>query len=244
MNWPVRCAVVIPCLNEALAVRDVVLTARKHLPTVLVIDDGSHDGTAVLARAAGAEVLRNDCPKGKGAALRIGWRHLRERGFEWALTMDGDGQHSPEDIPAFFDCAARTGARLVVGNRMDKPRGMPRLRQVVNRWMSRRISNIAGLPLPDSQCGFRLMHLGTWSELPVTATAFEIESDVLLAFAAYDALIQFIPVQVIYKTEQSKIHPLRDTIRWFRWWSRARRLCLEHAGCAEPEKQVPMVPTT
>ncbi len=221
-----------------MAVQDVVRSVRKHIPTVLVIDDGSQDGTAVMARAAGAEVLRNDCPKGKGAALRTGWKHLRAQGFEWALTMDGDGQHSAEDIPVFLECAARTGARLVVGNRMDQPRGMPWLRQLVNRWMSRRISAIAGLSLPDSQCGFRLMHLGTWSDLPVTATAFEIESDVLLAFAAYDALIQFIPIQVIYKTEQSKIHPLRDTIRWFRWWSRARRQCLERSDCADPQKQV------
>lgn len=241
MNWPVRCAAVIPCLNEALAVSDIVRGVRKYLPTVLVIDDGSKDDTAVLARKAGAEVLRHDCPRGKGAALRTGWSHLRAQGFEWALTMDGDGQHSPADIPAFLDCAARTGARLVVGNRMEKPLGMPWLRQMVNRWMSRRISKIAGLPLPDSQCGFRLMNLETWSQLPVTATAFEIESDVLLAFAASGASIQFVPIQVIYKTEQSKIHPLRDTIRWFCWWSRARRQNWNDAGCADPEKQVSVV---
>lgn len=243
MNWPVRCAAVVPCLNEALAVSDVVRGVRKYLPTVLVIDDGSQDGTGALARDNGAHVLRHNAPQGKGAALQSGWKYLRAQGFEWALTMDGDGQHSPEEVPAFLDCAARTGARLVVGNRMENPSGMPWLRRAVNRWMSRRISKIAGLPLPDSQCGFRLMNLETWSQLPVSATGFEIESDVLLAFAAYGASIQFIPIRVIYKTEQSKIHPVHDTIRWFRWWSRARRQYLRPAGCADPEKQVSAVRT-
>src|SRR5207237_2877765 len=95
------------------------------------------------------------------------------------------------------------------------------------RWMSERISALVRMPLPDSQCGFRLMDLETWSALSVDATHFEIESDVLLAFAAHGCAIEFVPIQVIYKTERSKIHPLRDTIRWFRWLRQARRYMLD-----------------
>jgi glycosyltransferase involved in cell wall biosynthesis len=224
MSLSMRCAAVIPCLNEAATISEVVLAVRRHISAVLVIDDGSQDNTGVLAKKAGAEVLRHDTPRGKGIALQTGWQRARERGFNWALAMDGDGQHSAEDIPAFLDAAERTGAELVVGNRMDNPNGMPWLRRNVNRWMSKRISKLAGLRLPDSQCGFRLMNLKTWSKLPVTAARFEIESDVLLEFAAHKRSIQFVPIRVIYQAEQSKIHPVHDTIRWFRWWWRARRL--------------------
>ena len=100
---------------------------------------------------------------------------------------------------------------------------MPWLRRFVNRWMSRRLSKAIGKPLPDSQCGFRLMNLRAWSGLAITATHFEIESEVLLAFLAGGYAVEFVPVRVIYKNEQSKIHPWRDTVRWFRWWARARR---------------------
>jgi glycosyltransferase involved in cell wall biosynthesis len=217
-------------LNEASTIADVVVAVRRILPVVIVIDDGSSDETGVAARSAGAEVLRHQARRGKGAALQTGWQCARRHGFEWALTMDGDGQHSAEDIPKFLNVAERSEAELIVGNRMDNPVGMPWLRRSVNRWMSKRISNLANVPLPDSQCGFRLMNLKAWSKLAVTAIHFEIESDVLLGFAGERYAIEFVPIQVIYKAEQSKIHPVRDTIRWIRWWRRVRReMCRKSA---------------
>jgi hypothetical protein len=131
--------------------------------------------------------------------------------------MDGDGQHSAADIPRFFECAER-GAVLVVGNRMRNPAAMPWLRRVVNRWMSRQLSRTAGRLLPDSQCGFRLMRLDVLTDLDLRASHFEIESEVLLAFLAARHRVEFVPVQVIYKKEQSKIRPWRDTVRWLRWF--------------------------
>ena len=99
---------------------------------------------------------------------------------------------------------------------------MPLVRRVVNRWMSKRISTAAGRPLPDTQCGFRLMTLEAWRSLRIQAAHFEIESEVLLAFIAAGYKVEFVPIRVIYKKEQSKIHPVRDTVRWFRWWRRRR----------------------
>ena len=223
MNWTTRCAAVIPCLNEARNIAEVVTSVRRLAPNVFVIDDGSQDDTGALAKKAGAEVLRHEVPRGKGAALQTGWEYAQRRGFRWALTMDGDGQHAANDVTKFFEAAERTGTELVVGNRMGNPKGMPRVRRWVNRFMSERISALAGMSLPDSQCGFRLMNLETWSRLPVEAAHFEIESDVLLAFARQGCGIEFVPIEVIYKSEQSKIHPVRDTVRWIRWWRRARR---------------------
>jgi glycosyltransferase involved in cell wall biosynthesis len=227
MNWTTRCAVVIPCLNEAREIAVVVDAVRRIVPTVFVVDDGSEDATGALAIKAGAEVLRHEVPRGKGSALQAGWELARQRGFAWALTMDGDGQHSANDAAKFFEAAER-GAELVVGNRMGNPQAMPRVRRWVNRFMSKRISALAGISLPDSQCGFRLMNLAAWATLSMEARHFEIESEVLLAFARQGRRVEFVPIEVIYTSEQSKIHPVRDTMRWIRWWHEARNSRGEH----------------
>lgn len=223
MDWSVKCAAVIPCLNEASSIGPMVAAVRLQIRTIFVVDDGSVDGTQERAKAAGAQVISYEMNRGKGAALRSGWRKAFESGFEWVLSLDGDGQHSPDDIPSFFDCAERTSAALVVGNRMAQAAHMPFLRRLVNRWMSRRISRFTGQLLPDSQCGFRLMRLSTWTGLQFESENFEIESEVLVGFLKAGHKVAFVPIQAIYKTEQSKIHPWRDGLRWWRWWRRAHR---------------------
>jgi glycosyltransferase involved in cell wall biosynthesis len=222
VDWPRQCAVVIPCYNEAATIAAVVVEVRAQLPTVIVVDDGSTDGTARAAVAAGAEVIRHECNRGKGAALTGGLRRARELGFAWALVMDGDGQHAPADIPRLLAKAEQSEAALVIGNRMHSSSQMPWLRRVVNRWMSRRLSCRARMELPDTQCGFRLMRLDVWAALRLETTHFEIESEALLAFIRTGHSVEFVPIQVIYKREQSKIHPLRDGWRWLRWWWRVK----------------------
>lgn len=209
---------VIPCLNEAGTIAHVVKGVRHYLPAVIVVDDGSSDETGRLAEGAGAEVIRQAETLGKGAALRAGCLRARERNFNWVLLLDGDGQHAPEDIPALLSAAGAGGIDLVVGNRMEAAERMPWLRRRVNAWMSRRLSAAAGMWLPDSQCGFRLMRLSAWSTLSLATTHFEVESEVLLGFVARGFEVRFVPIKTIYKDERSKIHPLRDTVRWFRWW--------------------------
>jgi glycosyltransferase involved in cell wall biosynthesis len=212
------CAAILPCLNEAAAIGPLVARLREMGLTVIVVDDGSRDETAARASAAGADVIAQPRNLGKGAALARGLQRARERGLAWAVTMDGDGQHAPEDVPALLTAAAEGGAALIVGNRMVDPRPMPWLRRAVNRWMSDRLSRRAGQPLPDTQCGFRMIHLDSWSRLRLRTSHFEFESEMLLAFAAAGHTIRFVPVQVIYKRGRSHIRPLLDTWRWFRWW--------------------------
>lgn len=219
MDWKRQCAVVIPCFNEAGRIVPVIEGVREHLPNIIVVDDGSTDGTTRRAKAAGAEVIGQSRNGGKGCALRTGWGHARQLGFTWALTMDGDGQHAPDDTPIFFACAEKTNASLVVGDRMGNATAMPWLRRQVNRWMSRRLSGRTGVRLPDSQCGFRLAHLETVARLSLVARRFEIESEILLAFLAAGECVEFVPIQVIYGPGPSKICPVLDTWRWMRWWS-------------------------
>ncbi len=222
MAWPAQCVVVIPCLNEAAAIALLVAEIQKRLPTVIVVDDGSADATATLATQAGALVIQHAQTLGKGAALKSGCRRAGELGFHWVLALDGDGQHAPTDIPALLSAAENRPAAMLVGNRMADPAGMPWLRRWVNRWMSRRLSRLTGRTLPDTQCGFRLFRLDAWSALALHTTHFEVESEMLVAFIAAGHAIEFVPVQTIYKREQSKIHPLRDTLRWFGWWRQIR----------------------
>ncbi len=110
-------AALIPCRNEARALPRLLEEVRRFLPAVLVVDDGSHDETGAIARQMGADCVRLWPGRGKGAALQAGFRRLEELGFSHALTLDGDGQHSPADIPRFLSCRENTGADLVVGDR-------------------------------------------------------------------------------------------------------------------------------
>jgi len=217
-DWNRACAAILPCYNEAESLPDVLSRLRVHVPNVLVVDDGSSDGTADVAARAGAIVLGHDTNRGKGKALRTGFAELRARGFEWALVMDGDGQHAPEDVSKFFTCAERTGALLVVGNRLGEAHKIPFVRRVVNRWMTARLSRLTGRPLADSQCGFRLVHLATLAQLSLQTDRFETESELLVRWMWAGLSVEFVPIQVIYRHGGSKINPVCDTWRWLRWW--------------------------
>ena len=221
MEWSKTCVVIIPCYNEAGSIAGVVAHVRAYVSTVYVVDDGSLDTTAGQAREAGAQVFSHTSNLGKGVALRTGCQRALQNGFLWALLMDGDGQHAPGNIPAFFARAQETNAGLIVGNRMGQEDSMPRLRRFVNRWMSRRLSALAGREVPDSQCGFRLIRLDTWSRLELKTTRFEVESEMLIAFLDAECSVEFVPVDVLYKRCSSKIHPIIDSWRWWVWWRQA-----------------------
>ena len=212
------CAAVIPCSNEGGSIAALVHAVRQYLSLVMVVDDGSTDGTAIAARKAGAVVIRHGQNLGKGAALRTGLSQALKLGFEWAVTLDGDGQHTPADLPVFLRCTEQTGALLVVGDRMHNAGAIPWLRRQVNRWMSRQLSRRAGRHLPDTQCGFRLIHLETWSRLSLHTEHFEIESEMLMAFLAANHQVAFVPIQVIGRSRNSHILPVADSWRWWKWW--------------------------
>jgi glycosyltransferase involved in cell wall biosynthesis len=229
------CAAVIPCLNERAGVAALVAALRQQLPRVMVVDDGSVDDTAARAGVAGATVLRHERNFGKGAALRTGLSQARRQGFDWAVTLDGDGQHAPDDLPVFLQRAEQTGARLIIGDRMHQARAIPWLRRQVNRWMSRQLSRRAGRHLPDTQCGFRLVHLETWATLSLSTEHFEIESEMLMAFLAARHPVEFVPIRVIGRGRRSHIRPLADSLRWWKWWHQ-----LNHPGSGYAPTGSPM----
>jgi glycosyltransferase involved in cell wall biosynthesis len=217
MAWHHQCAVVIPCFNERAVIASLVRDVQRLVRTVIVVDDGSGDGTAEVAAEAGALVIRHLERSGKGAALMRGFLAARERGFTHVLCMDGDGQHAVADIPAFFDCCEQTNAGLIIGNRFEDKGRMPVVRRWVNILMSCALSCAAGEKLPDTQCGFRLLRLSLLSAIETRSTHFEFESEFLLEVLRSGGRVAFVPVETIYRSEQSKINPVGDTVRWFSW---------------------------
>src|SRR5688572_1752862 len=164
-----RCIAVIPCLNEERTISSVVAGVLRHLPAALVVNDGSTDRTSDRAKNAGAIVVERSENGGKGIALTEGLQRAQALGFHWALALDGDGQHSPDDIAQFLTRTDETGAAMVIGDRMRHPDRMPWIRYRVNLWMSTRLSAYCGCALPDSQCGFRLLELERWSRFQFKA---------------------------------------------------------------------------
>jgi glycosyltransferase involved in cell wall biosynthesis len=214
-----RICALIPAFNEAPHIAKVVEGAREHVADVVVIDDGSSDGTADIARSAGATCLqlRRNC--GKASALRAGIAFAREHNFTHVITLDGDGQHLPEDIPVLLRVAEETGADLVIGARSFDRAHMPRSRYFSNIIGSRLASALVGRKIRDSQCGFRLFRLDKLGDAKLRSRCYELEMEILIKMARSGCTIAHAPVRMIYGEGEarSKMKPVRDTVRVCLW---------------------------
>ena len=209
-------AAVIPAYQEEAHVRAVAERVCAQLDHVLVIDDGSSDATAARAREGGAEVIVHPQNCGKGEAIKTGLRHwLARPEIEFIVLLDSDGQHLPEEISRFFAAAAATEARLFIGTRMNDVREMPFVRRTVNRYMSHRISRLCGQEVPDTQCGYRMIHRTLVPHLLDGTSRFDYETEMLIIASRQGFRIASVPISTIYSDEVSSIHPVRDTIRFF-----------------------------
>lgn len=210
-----KICVIIPAFQEAARIGAVVRAVCEQALEVVVVDDGSPDATAAEAVAAGALVLRHPVNRGKGAALETAFQFARERGCTTVVTMDGDGQHDPADIPALLTAYQQTGAAVVVGNRMAANGNMPRIRRWTNQFMSRLLSCRMGQAVPDTQCGYRLYRVDVLPRPPLGSARYAAESEILLMLADRGVQIASAPVRTIYCDEKSKINPVVDTLRFF-----------------------------
>jgi glycosyltransferase involved in cell wall biosynthesis len=211
---------IIPAHSEGRFIGSVIREVLKHVHAAVVIDDGSTDDTAAAAEAAGATVIRHPNNLGKGAALKTGLTCASKFGTPFFLFLDGDGQHDPGDIPGFFEVINRTGADLVVGNRMNDLDKMPLIRRWTNRFMSWQIGGVCKVAIPDSQCGFRLARREVLPVLMAPSNRFEFETESLILASRHGFRIAFTPIKTIYADQQSKIRPLQDTIRYLRLLAR------------------------
>ena len=220
-------AAIIPAYREEKHVGDVVRRTRHRIDHVLVVDDGSSDQTAQQARDADAEVIVHSQNRGKGEAIKTGLRHWLDRQITHVIVLDADGQHLPEEIDRFIAAAASTaGPSFFLGNRMNNLTGMPLIRRVVNRYMSKQISGLCEQRIPDTQCGFRMLDRQLIPELlsPESVRGFDYETEMLIIASRTGYRIESIPITTVYSDEVSKIRPTRDAIRFFKLMRRYRKL--------------------
>ncbi len=210
-----RVAVLIPALNAARTLPAVVVDARRQLEPVVVIDDGSTDGTSDVARATGATVLRHDVNRGKGGALKTGFAWALENGFEGVITLDADGQHLASEIPKFLEEREASGADLIIGGRSHLfDRMLPR-RRMANRFSAWTISIAAGTRVTDPQSGFRFYSATLLRALKLRTDGFDMESEVIVRAGRRKLKVVTIPIELGFVDGISTSHyqPLKDTLR-------------------------------
>jgi len=212
----IRVAGLIPAYDCATTIAAVVRGALAHLEQVLVVDDGSRDATSACAREAGADVLRFEANRGKGAALRAGMAALAERGATHALSMDGDGQHLAREVPTLLAAAHAHPTALIVGARRIGTQDVKAVKLFGNRFANRWVEIAAGIALPDSQSGLRVYPLAATLGLGASAERFAFETEVVIRAARAGISIESVPVDVYYPPPDERIShyaPWRDTLR-------------------------------
>jgi glycosyltransferase involved in cell wall biosynthesis len=195
-------AAIIPAYNESLVIGSVVLHTREYVDKVFVIDDGSNDQTAEIARLAGAVVIRINHNQGKANALMYGFDVAQQNGYETVITLDGDGQHDPEYIPQLTKPVIDGKADMVIGSRyLGMDSNIPvyrRIGQVILNFTTNAGSNGSSYNTTDSQSGFRVLNTNALSNLDFKSEGYSIESDMITHLAERDLRITEVPIKVLY----------------------------------------------
>ena len=190
---------IVPAYNEERFIGSVVLKTQKYVDAVLVVDDGSTDATAEIAEAAGAIVVRHKQNRGKGHALNTGFREARELAPQAVVLIDGDGQHLAQEIPGLVAPVLEDKADIVVGSRyMTKECGVPRHR-VLGHWAFTSMTNLlSGVPLSDSQNGFRAFSAKAVDEIAFSSGGFSVESEMQFLAGDHKLRVAEAPVTALY----------------------------------------------
>ena len=202
-----RACAIIPAYNAAQSVGDVARSVLEIWPSrdaVLVVDDGSTDGTADVARRAGARVLSHPQNRGKGAALRTGMASARVAGFDACVTLDADGQHPASEALKLLT-ADPDPAALVLGVRDLRGAGAPRANQISNQISNLFLSLFSGLRLHDTQCGLRRYPLSESLDLAARDDGFAFEAEVVLRAARAGVRMVEVPIRVVYPPERERV---------------------------------------
>ncbi|MFH1381217.1 MAG: glycosyltransferase family 2 protein [Candidatus Omnitrophota bacterium] len=210
-----KTCILMPSYNESRTIGGIVSEIKQMGFQVFVVDDGSIDDTGKIAADSGAIVMRHNKNLGKGASLKEGFNFiLRTTNFDNVIIMDGDGQHNPKDIEKFVSYAEKNGSGIIMGNRMTFTRDMPLIRLATNRFVSWLLSIVCRQNIPDTQCGFRLIGRKVLEKLTLESNKFDLESEMLIKASRKKIKIDSVPIDTIYRNEDSRIHPLKDTFRF------------------------------
>lgn len=177
-----RTLAVIPCYNEQSTIDNVVNETKTYVDEVLVIDDGSTDETARTAKEAGATVISHKVNEGKASGIKKGFKYALENNFDYVVTLDGDAQHNPKEIPLLLEKLKNNSYDIILGVRFGKSTEMPFWRKIGKRILDYTISFGNGGFVTDSQCGFRAFNRKAVQSLVprLNGNAFAIESEQLI----------------------------------------------------------------
>ncbi len=211
-----KTCVIIPVYNNAGTVKDVVQRTLRYCSDVIVVDDGSTDGSSDSLEELGAVLVRYERNRGKGYALKTGFKEAKARGFERAITIDADGQHYPEDIPVFAAEAKEHPDAMLVGSRNLKTENMPGGNTFANKFSNFWFRLQTGVNLPDTQSGFRLYQLGRMGGLHLLTCRYEAELELLVFQCWKGTRMRPVGIGVHYPPEGERVthfRPFRDFFR-------------------------------
>jgi glycosyltransferase involved in cell wall biosynthesis len=210
-----RVLIVIPAYNAAHTVADVIRAARKEIDDVVVVDDGSHDGTGDVAKAAGARVLTHAQNRGKGASLKTAFTHALDLGYDGVITIDADGQHLPHEVPKFIACRNETNADLIIGGRSHLFAGMLPRRRIANRFSASVLTKVAKTRITDAQSGFRFYSARLLRNVKLKSDGFDLENEVIVRAGCGGYKVVTTPIELGFIDGLSTSHykPLKDTLR-------------------------------
>ncbi len=209
-----RAVAVIPAYNEATSIRDVVTRTLKVIDKVIVIDDGSNDGTSMQLSGLPINLLQNATNQGKSRSLVIGMKQAMVEGYDVVITLDADGQHLPEDIPKFLQKARDYPNHILIGARLANKADFPPLRYYANRLANFWISWAAHHRIADSQSGFRLYPMAIVEQFALrlmSKSSFVFESEILIEAGRAGVYTKSLSISAIYfpHARKSHFHP---------WW--------------------------
>lgn len=205
---------IIPAYNEEKNIGIVIEKCKKYVDKIIVIDDGSTDNTAGIAKKAGVTTIINKENVGKTDSLKKGFNKGLGEGAEIFILLDADGQHDPQEIPLFLN-KIKEGHDLVIGARKFQLELMPFIRILANTISSYLVSLISGVRIEDSQSGYRAVKRGIIERIPITSTRYQSDTEMIVKATKCGFKIGFVPISTIYHPEaKSRVNQIMDPVRF------------------------------
>ncbi|WP_430813720.1 DUF2062 domain-containing protein [Carboxylicivirga sp. RSCT41] len=212
-----KCCVIIPTYNNMLTLLDVINDVKSYTSNIIVVNDGSTDDTeGILDKAEGIEKAGYPVNRGKGFAIRTGFKRALELGFDYAITIDSDGQHYAKDLPAFIREIDQNPDTLLIGSRFMEGKEQPKSSGFANKFSNFWFGVETGLTLPDTQSGYRLYPIKALEKKKWFCSKYEFEIEVIVRAAWKGIEVKCIPIDVYYPSPEERVthfRPFKDFVR-------------------------------